>query len=107
MLHIRAAASRAAQASTCEVQALLRAMHAHAAGVVPCAIDFGGLVDAIWVDSGALLGFYNITVRNTGPRSITRLDNRARYKAMYWAPWPSIVLSPGAQVCTMMRLMAA
>ena len=73
-------------------------MHAVAAGVLPCAIDFGGLVDAVWVDSGATLGFYNITIRNTGPRSITRLDNRARYKAMYFAPWPSIVLSPGAQV---------
>ena len=78
--------------------ALLSAVHALAAGVLPCAIDFGGLVDAIWVDSGAIFGTYNITIRNTGPRSITRLDNRARYKSMYFAPWPSIVLSPGARV---------
>lgn len=68
-----------------------------AGGQQACAIDFGGIVDAIWVGSGAALGFYNITVRNMGTRSGSRLASHAAYEPDFFGFWPSVTVSPGAE----------
>lgn len=69
-----------------------------AAGSDRPAIDLGGLVDAIHVDSTGVLGMHNIATRNAGPRAIVRLDTRARLKAGNFGAWPSITLDPDARV---------
>ena len=62
------------------------------------AIDLGGLVDAIHVDSTGVLGLRNIATRNAGPKGTQRLAGGARYKAQDFGAWPSITLDPGARV---------
>ncbi|BDA46411.1 probable serine/threonine-protein kinase/receptor R826 at N-terminal half [Coccomyxa sp. Obi] len=62
-------------------------------------IDFGGLVNAIFVDGDGILGLYNVTTRNTGPRSLKGATGGVLYKEDSFGPWPSIVLAPGATIC--------
>ena len=74
-----------------------------AAGGSQLAIDLGGLVDAIHVDSTGVLGLRNIVTRNAGPKGAQRLGAGARYKAQYFGAWPSITLDPGARVGPLLR----
>ena len=60
-------------------------------------IDFGGLVNALFVDGDAILGLYNVTTRNNGPR-LKRTTGGVLYREDMFGPWPSIVLAPGATV---------
>lgn len=60
-------------------------------------LDFGGLVDAIFIDSDAIFGLYKITTRNPGPPGTRKLDSHARYKATTFGAWPSITLAPGVK----------
>ncbi len=61
-------------------------------------IDFGGLVNAIYVESNGILGLFNITARNIGPKALRRPTENLQYKIESFGPWPSIQVAPGATV---------
>ncbi|KAK9906630.1 hypothetical protein WJX75_005201 [Coccomyxa subellipsoidea] len=63
-------------------------------------IDFGGLIDAIFVESDGILGLYRVTTRNIGPKSLRRATQQLQYETSPFGPWPSIQLAPGATMYT-------
>lgn len=77
----------------------LSIIHVPAGGYQHFEIDFGGVVNALFVDGDATLGLYNVTTRNNGPR-LERATGGVLYREDMFGPWPSIVLAPGATVGT-------
>ncbi len=48
-----------------------------------------------------MVGFVNMTLRNSASRHITKPDWQTRYQIQGLGCWPSIIVQPGASVRTL------
>lgn len=50
------------------------------------------------VGKGSMVGFVNVTLRNSASRHISKPDWQTRYQIQGLGCWPSVIVQPGASV---------
>ena len=53
---------------------------------------------ALQVGKGSMVGFVNMTLRNSASRHISKPDWQTRYQIQGLGCWPSVIVQPGASV---------